>query len=606
MAEFRKMVITNKGQELIAKIIAEQNKIEFTKIAFSDSEYSDSQIASLTALDGVKQTAEVARITKISDTAVQVESVISNENLKKGYYIKTIALYAKDPDEGEVIYAACGANSPDWMPEFNKASTSGIALKLIIAVQNAENAVITVNPAAVATINDISSLHVQIEKIENKHANDIENLQFRIDDVQGFVGYTDTDIYGVETDMENSRFTRLSAAKTLTPGSDFDGVKAFGGRKRCILADDGAVLAYYGEENYTESGKLTKQIVKNEKTYPIGTAVQVMVEQPKFYYKVVPIKLERIQDGIGFHLRKARYYISDYPKPGFKPHPAFIQDDVEKDCIYLSAYEGCLYDASAGNYILNDEQVYSEGDKLSSIAGAKPASGRAQNLYRETFRNSAAKRGVGWKQQTIHSISVTQILFLIEYATFNAQSAIGTGVTNKSYNLPVNENNGEKTGATAVLGNNSGSVINDNGFNVVSYRGEENFFGNSWKWADGINIYKSNNNLTAYIAKDNYNDNTIEGYESVEFSLPTKYGYISCFGYDKNFDWIFIPSKVLGNSEAPVGDYVQVPMQLPYNLTAVSFGGDQSSKTFAGAFYYHFICNPTSWDNKNGRLIYIP
>ncbi len=40
-----------------------------------------------------------------------------------------------------------------------------------------------------------------------------------------------------------------------------------------------------------------------------------MVEQPKFYYKVVPMVLEK---GVkGMKIRKARYYVSDTLKPGF-------------------------------------------------------------------------------------------------------------------------------------------------------------------------------------------------------------------------------------------------------------------------------------------------
>ncbi|WP_202946903.1 hypothetical protein, partial [Rhodanobacter thiooxydans] len=103
--------------------------------------------------------------------------------------------------------------------------------------------------------------------------------------------------------------------------------------------------------------KTTVEITKNSVTYPVGTIVQVMVEQPKFYYKVVPLKLEKIQDGIGYHLRKARYYVSDYPKPGFKIHPAFVRNGVEKSKIYLSAYEASIFDVSANAYLLNDEQI---------------------------------------------------------------------------------------------------------------------------------------------------------------------------------------------------------------------------------------------------------
>ena len=209
-------------------------------------------------------------------------------------------------------------------------------------------------------------------------------------------------IYGVEVDFVNRTFTRLAGAVGKTPGTDFDSILAFGGRRRCNLADDGTVNAYFGDAGYIED----------------GSNGQVMVEQPKFYYKVVPLQLEPITDGIGYHLRKARYYVSDTPKVGFKVHPAFIRNGVVKDKIYLSAYEGSIYDESAGTYLLNDEQVADfDNDKLSSIAGAKPCSGLTQSLSRANTRKLAENRGTGWQQKDVLCASASQMLMMIEYAS---------------------------------------------------------------------------------------------------------------------------------------------------------------------------------------------
>ena len=105
--------------------------------------------------------------------------------------------------------------------------------------------------------------------------------------------------------------------------------------------------------------------------------------------------------GKGFKLRKARYYISMTKKAGFKVHPAFVKNNVEKEKIYLSAYEGCAYDGSV--YIMDDAQdvdfTPSSGDKLSSIAGAKPISGVTQDLTRRNCGILAENRGTGWSQQ---------------------------------------------------------------------------------------------------------------------------------------------------------------------------------------------------------------
>ena len=447
MAEFRPMVITNKGQALIAKMMSGSGKIEFTKISISETAYSDAQILAMTSIGGVKQTTLVSRVTKTGNAAVQVEGAVTNDALTTGYYMKTIALHAKDPNDGEIVYAACGASVPGWMPPFNGVSTSGAFLKLITTVSNADDVTIEVDPAAVATVGDI------------------QDLQKQISDLQAFVGYTDKDIYGVEVDFKNKKFTRLAGAVSMTPGAAFDVVQAFGGRKRCNVTDEGKVIAYYGDAGFSETGVLTSAITIGENTYPIGTKVQVMVEQPKFYYKVVPLELEKIQGGKGFHMRKARYYVSDTMKAGFKLHSAFIKDGKEKNFIYLSAYEGCTYDTSASAYKLNDAQdVDWTNDVLASIANAKPTSGLTQSgATRNGFRTIAAKRGSGWSQQTIQSYAASQILFLVEYASFNIQEKVGIGVTNKTNDGQSNMS--EITGATTILGNKTGAVVNTNGWN---------------------------------------------------------------------------------------------------------------------------------------------
>lgn len=123
----------------------------------------------------------------------------------------------------------------------------------------------------------------------------------------------------MEADFENCVFTRLEGAIGKDAGSDFDSVTAYDGRRRCNLSDDGEILVYYGDENFKSD----------------GSNGQVMVEQPKFYYRVVPLKTEKIDGADGYHLRKARYYISDTPKVGFKIHPAFVRNGVEVDSCNL-------------------------------------------------------------------------------------------------------------------------------------------------------------------------------------------------------------------------------------------------------------------------------
>lgn len=449
------------------------------------------------------------------------------------------------------------------------------------------------------------NVHLLYPVTKKDNVEGMEVVDQEISDLRAFVGYTDSDIYGVEVDLKNKKFTRLAGAVGLTAGANFDKIKAFGGRRRCILSDDGVVLAYAGEAGYTESGALIQAVTVNGTTFPIGTKAQVMVEQPQFFYKVVPLEMEPISGGIGYHMRKARYYVSDQPKAGFKLHPLFTFNGVENPVVYLSAYEGVLWDNSANTYILNDDQVADfAADKLSSIGNAKPVSGLTQNLTRANARALAHNRGTGWEIQTAASAAASQILMLVEYASFNMQEKIGVGVTSKTDDGATNM--AEITGATANLGNISGAVTNSNDFNVVSYRGEENLWGNIWKFVDGMNI-NAKGIHELYVADHGFKDGVIDGaYQDTGITLAKTNGYVSAFGYSEAFDWLFVPSETNGDSALPVGDYFW--QNHTYNDVMIAFlGARWNDGLSAGPFCWDVRNAPSHRHRRIGaRPVYFP
>lgn len=584
MAQFRPMVITQKGQDLISEMLSGTGSIEFTKISLSDSEYTDEEIFNIVTLNGVKQSADISKITKTSSAAVKIEGAASNVNLTAGYYIKTIALYARNSSGGnEIVYAVCGASVPGWMPPYNGISSSGVYLKLITTVQNSENVELEIDPAAVATIGDVL------------------NLQEQIDELNEFTGYAEKDVYGVEVDFTNMKFRRLGGAVGLQGGHDFDSINAFGGRKRCCIKNDGTVVGY---ENI--SGSYTTNGFMADSTTP----VQVMVEQPKFYYKVVPVELEDITENgsvIGKVIKKARWYVSDKPKTGFKVHPAFVKSNgTERNFIYLSAYEACIFDTSANAYLTEDEQVADfDNDILSSISDVKPCSGVTQNLTRANTRKLAHNRGTGWEQMNIISASATQLLMLIEYASFDMQRNVGKGNCFKEWH---GKNDAELTGTTNSLWNDSGEIVTTDGVSTISYRGEEGFWGDLWAFLDGANTqnpetFTAGMYGTLYVASGNYADDVFTGaYVNTGIKRVQGEGYISALGYSTKFDYLFVPSQHSGNSVFPVSDYDW--NNYGGNRIAL-LGGSFSSGFWSGGFC--FSSNDASADRNasvGGRSVY--
>lgn len=507
------------------------------------------------------------------------------------------AANAANTAAGDANEAAGAANSAASAANSAASSANSAATAANSAANAANTAAENANDAAEAA---------------NEAAKPTQTVIDRIEDVAAYVGYTDTDIYGVEVDFTAGTFTRLAAAVGMSGGADFDSVACFGGRQRCNVTNEGMVVAYYGGTGYSETGFLTQEITiasgPYAGTYPVGTPVQVMVEQPKFYYKTVPLQVENT--GNGQITRKMRYYVSPTEKEGFKLHPAFKSGNMRLEKIYLSAFEGCVFDTSSNTYVLDDAQTTDfSTDMLSSISGAKPASGLTQQLTLPNTRTLAENRGAGWEQQYAATVAASQLLMLIEYATFNVQTAIGPGVVNitddGTSNMAVN------TGATSSLGNASGSASNGS----VTYRGEENIWGNIWKWVDGMNEFNpsgwsSSSNAgveygSLYIADCNFSSDVgVSPYFNSDLHPCYGEGYVSAFCYSEEFDWMFITGEVSGNSSLPVGDYFWNRYS---GWQVAMLGGRWNIGSVCGGFSWYLNgASSSRYRDAGGRLVYAP
>lgn len=473
-----------------------------------------------------------------------------------------------------------------------------------------DNSTSTSNNVLQSLQSENSSAASNIEELKSENFNSQEILS-GVADLRAYLGLTADDIVGLQVDYKNKTFKRLAGAANLTPGSDFDKFSMYGGRRKCNVADDGTINAWYGDDNYTED----------------GSNGQVMVYQPKFYYLVCPVEYDPIDTGVGYHLRKANYYVCEKPRAGFRLHPAFYDASGKEIDYYLTAtYEGSLYDTSAAAYLLQDEQLMSSAeDKFSSIAGARPASGSSQNLTRTEIEKMAQNRGTNWHGDLIKPVSAEQLLMIIELGIMNTQTGVGQGVVGLPYTTgdDTTSSYAAATGSTAALGNGTGRAEKTTTYEggsakeytvdsktSVCWRGKENFWGNIWKFVYGISIWGNGkmNGGQPYICSDfNFAENKNSGnYEPAGFTVAPKEGYISAMGYSTKFDWLFIASETLGNSSLPVGDYTYLTQNLNgYRIARL--GGSWNGWSGAGAFCWS-LGNGVGNRGRSigGRLVYIP
>lgn len=554
-------------------------------------------------------------ITSATTTQSNLQDVIDNANQIKGQLDSSNSTAVTSKKNLDSAISDASVAKSQLQEVINSASSVKTSLSNVIstantAKSNLDTSVATANNVLQSLSAENASAASNIDELKSENFNSQEILS-GVADIRAYLGITAEDIVGIQVDYKNKTFKRLAGAANLTKGSDFDKFTMFGGRKRCNVADDGSIVAWYGDADYKEDGSMG----------------QVMVYQPKFYYLVCPVEYDPIDTGIGYHLRKANYYVSEKPRAGFRLHPAFYDaSGNEIDYFLTSAYEGSIYDASASAYLLNDEQVMNTGeDKFSSIAGARPASGSSQNLTRPNIEAMAQNRGTNWHGDLIKQVSAEQMLMIIEMGMMNLQTAIAQGVVSLPWTTgsDTTSSYAAATGSTASLGNGTGRAEKTttyeggvakeytvDGKTSVCWRGKENFWGNIWKFVYGINIW-GNGKMGGgqpYICSDfSFAESKNSGnYEPAGFTVTNANGYISAMGYSTACDWLFIASECLGNSSLPVGDYTYVTVNLNgYRIARL--GGYWDGGGVAGGFDWSLRDGVGARHrNVGGRLVYIP
>ena len=344
--------------------------------------------------------------------------------------------------------------------------------------------------------------------------------------------------------------------------------------KRCVLNADGSVNYYLDASDSTLKTDGSAADLS-------GADGNVMVEIPKFYFK----------HELNGSKNTWRIRTTDYA--GYQVHPAFIKAGVEVSHRYIGAYDACYLDATDGTYKsgLNLDDLTGNldlaNDKLASVSGVYPLVG----VTRAGCRTLAANNGTGWHQLDFALWSAIQMLYLVEYGTFSTQSELGGGNTIGSYlSSSTDQNDSPHTiaGATNALGNASTDGTQPSagakpGTAYMSYRGIENWYGNCWTWADGINVnVGSSGNVHVTNDYEDFADGTTTGYTLLSSALPTSSGYIQNI---LNTGAYFLSGDNTGGSSTTYLTDYHVASASASRVVLV--GGSASAGAIAGGFCLH-------------------
>lgn len=159
MGAYKAAIVTEGGQNMIAQALAENKTIMFTSAKTSSYAYPlGTNIVALTGLQDIVQSVIPTNPKVINGNVAQVSARFDNDGITQQYQIQTIGLYAQIEGETEVLFSVTQAITPDEMPIQSSVSPSAFIYNIQLAVQNAAQISVTVNPAGTATVADIMAI----------------------------------------------------------------------------------------------------------------------------------------------------------------------------------------------------------------------------------------------------------------------------------------------------------------------------------------------------------------------------------------------------------------------------------------------------------------
>ena len=156
MADFNSHIITNAGRNLLARALAGEGKVLFTKAAFGDQKHSGN-LREVTELKNKKLDLNVMNIRNDNGTAVLTVQ-ISNENVEQSFQTEEFGVYAKiEGDITEILYSYTTAVSADTFPNNRLGKTYESIQDIYMAISSDIEVEIYVRDGVIYLTRDIAN-----------------------------------------------------------------------------------------------------------------------------------------------------------------------------------------------------------------------------------------------------------------------------------------------------------------------------------------------------------------------------------------------------------------------------------------------------------------
>nr|DAR88761.1 MAG TPA: tail-collar fiber protein [Bacteriophage sp.] len=166
MSDYRRIVTTNQGKNMVTESIRTKSAIIFTKISLGDGLLNGETIETMTGLKHRLMDGNVPKINHLGNGEIEAVSTVSNSELTAGFFARELGLFAKLGEEGEeqlFAYTNAGSNA-SYIPPNTSVDEKMLGIQLGVG-------------DAIVQVNYQSHLYITYEQLEDgiAHHNSDEN-----------------------------------------------------------------------------------------------------------------------------------------------------------------------------------------------------------------------------------------------------------------------------------------------------------------------------------------------------------------------------------------------------------------------------------------------
>ncbi|WP_270456852.1 pyocin knob domain-containing protein [Lactobacillus gasseri] len=185
MSEYNKTILTNEGIDLARRANKGTATFSLTRgVSSTDnlSEKTVEELQNLTQLPSIQQSVKLSDVgdtSDNSDTVLGVRMTFDNQNLKTGYNVHTVGIYAKEPDKNEILYGIATAKTPEYIPDFSEQTLFKFDFLMYLVIGRTDKVTVEVSPDDVYRKKEVyskSEVDTAVAKLDKKDAEIVKSL----------------------------------------------------------------------------------------------------------------------------------------------------------------------------------------------------------------------------------------------------------------------------------------------------------------------------------------------------------------------------------------------------------------------------------------------